>query len=936
MPHGKGVSVRTRLYLEGRHIPNGMQNVMVAGNEGAPLTAQISLTPTNAIKHIMPGTEVKVFSTDPWELNPRGDLSDFKLLFDGIVVGRGVSREDTGRAFTIQCADPSISWVEARQYWLNLTSSGGGLVEQVAIQTSLGAGRFGTIASNAQYGYLVSRMSSIQESEQERFLDTLLAVIDEIGNVNPYYANIRNRFRITDRIVRAHCGKVEKLFQLALLSDYLTGLSNRVSGQSNLAECVNAMLEPILHGWASLPAPPYVTRRIFQRDAFGNIIRKATPSKIPGVPSQQLFSYEMATEKVIAGTFFKPDCYALSPPTCNVLFPNMYDGMKFQQDFMQEPTRVIMRPSLIGKAFESINSTGMLLMRPTELEMFTQLTRDSKAGTQPGPVKKREPDARYANNKGESQSPTYSDYDWGTNEERIRGIVPNFINMSPAPATLTMSDPGARQPDGTRSGGMPMYLQNVASYEAYKARFATRPLHVQGLYNMRPVIGFPILAVDDSAANMTVIGQLRGIVHTIDARGSATTEYTITHGRMVDEVDYNQPKFTGGTDPKNGNAILELAVDSKGQFDFGRLFSGTSRPPIPEWFSDDYRTLEGLDQTYAAFFGDNVRVLESVLFEKARAASAASDLTSTVGAALGGAAGAAVAGAASSAAGKAAGGAQSAALVAINSIDQAAAAAEMASLYSKARSQNREFELAASTTARSMARIDEAFLFMGAAPIEYVDTPASKRKIDYVKAKLDTFVGDVTAGYAAAQDAGGTPAPTRMSGAFPDFETKIHTGDTATDKAKRDAAVTGESGTSVFPRYDGRPVMFDFEYRLWQASLAAAKQSSSANAGDTALQGAARYTSGPNGTAVPTSPQTIASAAPAMVAAQAKKAKADKAVKQTLAPTADQQAPTGAAAQNSPALPLPQPLSERQIVDIRRAVIAMYMKELEDSRGQSG
>jgi hypothetical protein len=35
-------------------------------------------------------------------------------------------------------------------------------------------------------------------------------------------------------------------------------------------------------------------------------------------------------------------------------------------------------------------------------------------------------------------------------------------------------------------------------------------------------------------------------------------------------------------------------------------------------------------------------------------------------------------------------------------------------------------------------------------------------------------------------------------------------------------------------------------------------------------------------------------------------------------------------------LPLPQPLSERQIVDLRRAVVLAWRKELEDSRGQLG
>src|SRR5579859_5208861 len=613
---GAGAQVRTRLYMEGRLIESGLLDAYVSDNTGAPATAQLQLTPTNALKHLLPFTWVHLFATDPWELNPKGDLSDFKLLFEGVLVGKGFTKEGQGRSFVIHCAGPEIFWVEARQYWLNLASAGGGIVEQVAYQTSLGAGRFGTVTSTGTYGYLVSKISQIQEDQQERFFDTLLAVIDDIGNVNPYYTNNRNRFRITDRILRAHAGKVEKLFQLALLSDFLTGLSNRASGQTNLAEIVNLLLEPILHEWVSVTAPPYVEARIFLRDAFGNIVRKPNTTKVPDGSGRTatLFQYEMATERILASTIFKPDVYTVSPPSCNVLLPNMYEHLGFNTTLLAEPTRVIMRPTLIGRDLNAVATLGLQFMRPTELEVFTQLTRDLKKGTQPGEIKKRTPDAQFAD--GEGQAATFNDYDWGTNEERIRGIVYQFLNLAPAPATLTLSDPGKKQPDGTRAGGMPKYLQNVASYEYYKARFASRVVTLQGPFNMRPVTGFPLLIADDSSASLNLICQLRGKTHHLDAQGHASTQYQVSHPRLVDEIDLNRPRFSGGTDPKSGQALLELARDADGNFDFALLFDGKNRPPIPEWFSDDYRTLAGLDNTYRSFFGESVRVLESVLFQR--------------------------------------------------------------------------------------------------------------------------------------------------------------------------------------------------------------------------------------------------------------------------------------------------------------------------------
>jgi len=84
---------------------------------------------------------------------------------------------------------------------------------------------------------------------------------------------------------------------------------------------------------------------------------------------------------------------------------------------------------------------------------------------------------------------------------------------------------------------------------------------------------------------------------------------------------------------------------------------------------------------------------------------------------------------------------------------------------------------------------------------------------------------------------------------------------------------------------------YDFEYRLWQESLQAAK-------------------------AGPASSQKRGSPA------------------QT--PTPGDQAPTGDSAENGAQRPLPQPLAERQIVDLRRAVVDAWRKELEEQRGQLG
>lgn len=987
--NGIGSKIKVRLYMEGRLIENAFVSIQVRGGVGSPATAQIELVPTNTIKHIVPYTWVHVFVNDPWEANPAGDLSDFKLLFEGVVISRGFSRQGAGRNMVIQCCCPAIFWTTAKQFWLNVASADGGLVDQLAVQTSGGYGRFGTITQTGTYGYMVSKLAFSQKDQpEERFMDTLISVIDDIGNVNPFYTNMRNRLRITDRIIRGPAGKTEKLFQLALLGEFLEGLAGRVSGQTDLVEVVNQLLSAILHEWVAIPAPPFVKARVFDRDAFGNIKRnkkKVTKRGPRGRTKVELFDFETAEETILANYMFKPHVYTLPPPSCNVLFPNMYDSLNFNESFLQETTRLAMKPQL--PMISAGVTQGMLLQRPTEVEVFTALVRDPKRRT---PLK-RTPDGQFSDGAG--QVPTFTDYDWSTNEERIRGIVYNFMNLAPAPSTLTLTDPGKKQPTGARKGGVPKYLQNVASYEWFKSKFVARQTALQGPFNMRVVPGFPLVALDDSAAELNLVAYLEGVQHSIDAQGSATTEYILRYPRMAHEVDFNQPKFKGGFNAA-GELDFDLFRDENGRYDFTQLFEGGNQPPIPEWFDESFRNTLDMDIKYKEWFGKESGVIQNVLFtnpgEKPdeKAVSIASDLFaqedisfSDVGKAID---------AYSEHA------AEFEAILEENeNISVNAAIDELNTRYRAARNTGREFEEAARYTARSFAKIDEAFRFVGASPIELADrvpsdaseevrnrgaqftqNPAATRVINYRTMRLDQFVGDtsVGSGYSATPEGVATPAPTststttdggdapdaisgatpappadRMSGAFPVFDTKIHTGKEATDKKTRDALLrsNGERAPSDRARYDGRPLMYDFEFRLWQQSLRDAGFAPSGEMIEENAEVSDYYVEDTKGNIVrPKTPEErAASVQKRKEDLEARKKEQDsrkkkgrhdpRAKKSNNIPTKDQ-APTGDGLEQEQRLPLPQPLSEKQVVDLRRAIIDAYAEELARTRGFTG
>lgn len=998
--HGTGANIRVRIYFEGRLIENSFVSMTVSGSIGSPATAQLELVPTNTIKHILPGTWIHVFVTDPWDQGATGDLSDFKLLFEGVVISRGFSRQDAGRNFVVQCADPSVYWVEARQFWLNLASANGNIVDQLVTADSGGFARLGTVNSTGSYGYMNSRLGKAKDQPEERFMDTMISAIDDVGNVNPFYTNVRNRFRLTDRIVRGPAGKTSKLFELAMFSDFLEGLAGRAGGQTNLAEMVNQLLSAIMHEWVSVPAPPYLKTRIFMRDVYGNIKRnkKTVKRNVNGEIKVDLFEYETAEDNIIGGIIFKPHVYTLPPPTCNVLFPNMYDHMSYQENFLQETTRLQMQPQL--PLISATLLQGVRLIRPVELEVFQALVRDPAHKT----IKKRTPDAQFSDGAG--QTPTFSDYDWSTNEERIRGIVYNFINLAPAPSTLTLTDPGKRTPTGARKGGVPRYLQNVASYEYYKSKYVARQTALAGPFNMRPVPGFPLLALDDSAANMNVICYLDSISHMITSSGSATTTYGISHPRLTDELDLNRPKFKSA--PLGKDLDFDLLRDDEGNYDFSTVFDGANQPPIPEWFDDSYRTLEGLDLRYKEWFGASVGVVQNILFkppsDKEKAEIAAQEAARKKALAD-----------KSTKAKKATEEDLPAALrdkivPANDTIELHAAANELNQLYFRARDAGHEYDIASERTRRSFTTIDQAFKFVGAGPLELSDLsepsegeageqlrrtgkftvrPAQSRVINYKTARLDRFVGDISpgSGYAGTPEKssvkapivtvtgpitnpsqvdgtivtspidgpvtsphqvdGTLPPPTdRMSGAFPVFDTKIHTGSELTDAKVRKNLQTSkeERAASDSARYDGRPLMFDFEFRLWQESLLAAGYGPNANPNDRPQpEEVADYYVVEGGATRPATADEKAKKAEIRQANVAKRKKEEetrakrgrsRAKDPNMAPA--DQAPTGDGLDQEQRRPLTQPLSEKQVVDLRRSVIEAYYAELASTRGFTG
>jgi len=589
MNNGIARSIKPILYIEGKRLDNALISYTTSAAIGRPSTAAISLVPTGTIRHILPRTYIHLFTTDPW-----GDgESKPVLLFEGEVLGTGFSRTESGRAFILHCADVSNYWHHVRQYWFNLTQSGGNFLDQFIRMTTSGAARISTTAPFGIKEYIIEKVNMIP-NEENLFLDSIISLLDDIGNISAFYQNARRRLRITDRILRSNSGQVQNLLQLSFMSDWMQQLISARSGETNLLTIISLLMNIIYHEYVPVLAPPFIKSKTIKRDSVGN-----------PVLDKKNKSMEMIDEKIVGSFIFKPHIYTIPPPTFNVIFPEMYSGIQYDRDFSAETTRMTLTPQVVekrgGGALAILRQK--VFKRPMELDTFYEMyTAGHGSNSQ---TMKRPKNAKYGDGRG--QSGRVQEWEFFTNEERFKGINPAFEKLAPAPAIMSLQNQGEVDKKGHRKGGSPQYVHNVASYEFTTRRFASRRLSVTGVYNIRPVPGYPILIVDDSDAKMNFIAYLNGITHSGNASGSASTSYALSNPRDVDEVDLNRPILFSDT------GKFDFKKDGSEQlFDFERMFSPNNQPPIPDWFDDNYKTIGGLSLLYKSMFGGNATSIEDI------------------------------------------------------------------------------------------------------------------------------------------------------------------------------------------------------------------------------------------------------------------------------------------------------------------------------------
>lgn len=187
-----------------------------------------------------------------------------------------------------------------------------------------------------------------------------------------------------------------------------------------------------------------------------------TPAQAPNSSRKQVKTRPVLDR--LQTQIFRPDCFFVPPPRCNVLFPDQVTQFQFQRNFLQEITRLRLAVGL-----EFITGPGASLLTP--LYYAPPLSQI----------------ADIAKKQGNAGIRTLLPW------EKFTGILPKFESIS---EINYIANRRQRQLQENVKGKGADYSQRSASFNFLKYRFSPRSLSISAKFTPQFVMGFPGLVID--------------------------------------------------------------------------------------------------------------------------------------------------------------------------------------------------------------------------------------------------------------------------------------------------------------------------------------------------------------------------------------------------------------------------------------------------------
>lgn len=238
---------------------------------------------------------------------------------------------------------------------------------------------------------------------------------------------------------------------------------------------------------------------------------------------------EITVEKAgrLFSQLFLPETFFVSPPRCNVFFPDQYFQFSFSRNFMREITRLSCRG---GLGMIAGGRRGAALLGRS---YFAPNITDVRGKT------------------------LFATMDRGASillpHEVHSGIIPKFEWVADGHRWGVKAAKETGKTDAFSRSGKIGYIQRLANYQFYLHRWSARTMGISGVFNPRVVLGLPGLVMDRSMPApevlkqvearlgrrwmpMQYLGKTASVSHTIHQQGGQT-QVQFTHCRTHRGID---------------------------------------------------------------------------------------------------------------------------------------------------------------------------------------------------------------------------------------------------------------------------------------------------------------------------------------------------------------------------------------------------------------
>jgi len=255
--------------------------------------------------------------------------------------------------------------------------------------------------------------------------------------------------------------------------------------------------------------------------------------------SNELHSYGLAKARHtnknpvhLANYFVKPQLLFGLPPACNVFFPSQITSFSYQENYATQPTRMYfsddswltyINQQTSDSALQAVMRNALSVAHPEEVNAVMQdsLKNPGENGKNMlvypeeffrGPVVDKRSMPRWFTFLKEAQQKNISDTVSGTADQKLKSAQDVL--------------PG----DGTRN-----LYRKYAAYEFSKEKYARRNAGLHMPFNPYPVPGFPCAVFDQRHTQLDVFGYIMNIKHSLTSR-TMTTDIGISYGRTMKEA----------------------------------------------------------------------------------------------------------------------------------------------------------------------------------------------------------------------------------------------------------------------------------------------------------------------------------------------------------------------------------------------------------------